>query len=226
MQHISHQFDYDLEHLFANLMHLGGLIESKCSAISHLLADSEDFLEKREERSNTEISAIAQFIQFDCERVLALRQPKASDLRFIKMVMTVSSELLRVNSSAKKVYKLAKEGHHQKHISLLTPVFLIGQSTLTQTLTAVVRKNTDDLFQLPQQEVLLEAACIKLEQLILEMMIEEPQSLPEHIQLLKALHAVNKIGRRCVNIAESAMYFLTGDRNLIQHRQYETRLAS
>src|SRR6478735_5019354 len=106
-QHISRQFNSDLEALKAHLLQMGGVVEQQLAdcvesleaADSHL---AQKVLAAEEHSNNFEIS-----IDEECTRILARRQPAASDLRMVLAVAKIVRDLERIGDESAKIAKMA-----------------------------------------------------------------------------------------------------------------------
>ena len=94
-KHLSKQFDTDLDSLSANLLEMGGLVESQVShamkAFSTMDAELATEVNNKEKNVNTfEIN-----IDGQCAEILARRQPTAKDLRLVMEYQNSLEEQIR-----------------------------------------------------------------------------------------------------------------------------------
>jgi len=113
-RHISRQFDSELQGLSSAFLALGGAVERQVSeALNALMeADSKQAQQVRQHRSH--IQQMREQIDEACLRILARRQPTASDLRLVISVCKAVIDLERIGEEAGKIAKraiaLAEEG--------------------------------------------------------------------------------------------------------------------
>ena len=98
-QHSSSQYNEELASIRSHLMEMGGLVEKQViDALQSLLqADSE--LAEKVLNTDDKVDDLEKVIDEECARVLALRQPAASDLRMIIAVSKTLSDLERVGAA-------------------------------------------------------------------------------------------------------------------------------
>lgn len=197
-------------------MEFGGLIEAQLQQISYHLVQVEEIPSPTFGFDHKIVAAYAMQIDERCERFFALRQPKASDLRFIKMVFHITDELSRAASANKKLIKLLRKSTPQKdqYLLVLSAALVLARKILNDSLNALARQNDSDLSQLYELHQALEVECHLAEQTILQRLIDHPVELQYQISILKTLHALHKIGRRSIDIMQSFVYFKTGERLL------------
>ena len=104
-QHIASAFDRDLEAVQAQLMKMGGLVEENIRLGAKALKTRDLELADTVRSLDSEIDELNEQINLDCARVLALRQPAASDLRTVLTVMRIANNLERIGDYAKNMAK-------------------------------------------------------------------------------------------------------------------------
>ena len=109
-QHIATAFDRDLEAIQALLMKMGGLVEENIRAGAAALKDRDVDQAEAVRRADKLVDDLEEKITQECARVLALRQPAASDLRTVLTVMKVATNLERIGDYAKNIFDLTKVG--------------------------------------------------------------------------------------------------------------------
>src|SRR5690625_2541204 len=102
-QHISRQFNQELEALKTQLMTMGGLVEQQVQEAIQALIDSDGRLAEKVRHREPDVNAMQLKIDEECTRVLARRQPAASDLRLVLAVIRGTSDLERIGDEANKI---------------------------------------------------------------------------------------------------------------------------
>jgi len=99
-EHISQRFNQDLEAIRTAVLEMGGIVEKQVSdavrslveansQIAHQVLVTEDLVDQKEK-----------FIDEECTKILARRQPAASDLRLVLAVSKIILDLERVGDEA------------------------------------------------------------------------------------------------------------------------------
>ena len=106
-QHISAQFDAELEAVKNHLLEMGGKVEQQINrAVDALLnrdsGEAELIISGDQEVNDMEVS-----IDDECARILARRQPAASDLRLVIAVAKLTTDLERIGDEAAKIARQA-----------------------------------------------------------------------------------------------------------------------
>ena len=95
-QHISQQYNEELEAVRAKVLQMGGVVEEqlKCAIRALVRADAElagSVIEKDDQVNSMEVE-----IDEECTQIMARRQPTASDLRLVLAVIKTINDLERV----------------------------------------------------------------------------------------------------------------------------------
>ncbi|KFI17843.1 transcriptional regulator PhoU, partial [Nitrosococcus oceani C-27] len=107
-EHISKQFDADLEEVRTRVLQMGGFVEEQIEyAIEALTSGNEELIDQVITRDHR-VNAMEVSIDEICNQIIARRQPTASDLRMIMMVIKTITDLERIGDEAAKIARMAK----------------------------------------------------------------------------------------------------------------------
>src|SRR5580698_9673300 len=102
-------FDQELAGLKEHLLRMAGLAEQSVAQALKALVQRDDSLARKVDADDSTLDKLEIEIDDRCIKLLALRQPIASDLRFITMAMKISSELERIGDQAVNIAHRAEE---------------------------------------------------------------------------------------------------------------------
>ena len=106
--HISRQFDTELEAIRANVLQMGGLVESQIKSAVESLLGGDVALMTRVIDDDHRVNAMEVKIDESCSQVIARRQPTAGDLRLVMAVVKTITDLERIGDEAEKIARMAK----------------------------------------------------------------------------------------------------------------------
>ncbi|MDA0954314.1 MAG: phosphate signaling complex protein PhoU [Proteobacteria bacterium] len=106
--HISGQFNNELGTLKNDILAMGGLVESQLSLALNALLEKNTEKALQVIKRDNEVNALELKIDQECARILARRQPAASDLRLVLAVIKINMDLERVGDEAAKIARQAK----------------------------------------------------------------------------------------------------------------------
>lgn len=106
-QHISQQFNAELEDIKNHMLEMGGAVEKQVTdaLLSITSADSGLASEVLVEENN--IDALEIKIDEECNLILARRQPAASDLRLVLAIIKTVRDLERIGDESAKIARMA-----------------------------------------------------------------------------------------------------------------------
>ena len=146
-QHISAQFNAELEAVKNNLLEMGGKVEQQMAqAVEALLkrdsGEAELIIAGDKEVNDMEIS-----IDDECARILARRQPAASDLRLVIAVAKLTTDLERIGDEATKIarqaLRLSEAGESPSNYTEIRHIAVSVSAMLRKSLDAFARLDVD-----------------------------------------------------------------------------------
>src|SRR6476620_1218884 len=110
-EHISKQYDHDLEAIRSRTLQMGGLVESQVrSAVAGYLTGESEPIEHAI-ASDAKVNDMERALDEELRTVIVRRQPAASDLRLIMAVSKTVTDLERIGDEAQKVARMARDIH-------------------------------------------------------------------------------------------------------------------
>ena len=99
-EHLSKQFDAELETLRSRVLEMGGLVESQIRRALDALASGDRSLSDEVIANDQRVNAMEVALDGDCSQVIVKRQPAANDLRLILAITKTVTDLERIASSS------------------------------------------------------------------------------------------------------------------------------
>jgi len=212
-KHISGQFDADLAHIRTQIMVMGGLVEKQLTdAISTLLNHDVSLAEQVIENDQS-VNKLEVEIDEACVKIIAKRQPTASDLRLIMVIIKAITELERIGDSAKDICQIAKQSFTQEQQDILTGLDAMGHNVITMlhdVLDAFTRMDLNEAVQVYKEDKRINQNYEMVIRQHMTFMMEDPRSIPNIITALNCARSILRISSRCQNISELIFYFVKG----------------
>lgn len=213
-QHSSSQFNEELASIRSHLMEMGGLVEKQViDALQSLLqADSE--LAEKVLNTDDKVDDLEKLIDEQCARVLALRQPAASDLRMIIAVSKTVSDLERVGDEAAKIARmaiqLAEEGESPRGYVEVRHIGNHVRTMLRDSLDAFARFDPDKAVEVAAEDNEVDLEYRSAMRSLVTFMMEDPRAISRVLNIIWSLRALERIGDHARNIAEQVIYLVKG----------------
>ena len=101
--HTDKAFEHDLAELREKLLRMGALVEQLIARSVRALTEGDAELAQRVRHDDTEVNRLELEVDELCRKILALRQPAASDLRLITTALKIVTDLERCGDLAASI---------------------------------------------------------------------------------------------------------------------------
>lgn len=212
-KHISGKFSEELSSVMGKVLAMGGLVEKQLADALMAIQRSDKELANRVLKNDTKINALELEIDGACTRIIAKRQPTASDLRLVLAILKAISDLERIGDESERIARVALENFNKDQEHLLVSLENLGQHVLTmlrQVLDAFARMDESAAFAVHQQDATADRQYEALTRLLMTYMMEDSRSIPKIMDVMWSARSLERIGDRCQNIAEYIIYFVHG----------------
>jgi len=214
-QHISHKFDEEMETLRNQVLKMGGLVEQQIvgavEAIQSMdVSDAEEIILKDHKVNALEVS-----IDEHCTRILAKRQPAASDLRMVVAVIKTITDLERIGDEAEKIAKMAihlseKDGRFSSRYAGIKHLGDHVRTMVHDVLDAYARLDVDAALKVVRDDEEADKEYQDLIRMLMTYMMEDPRQISEVLDVIWAARALERIGDHAKNIGEYVIYLVKG----------------
>lgn len=212
-KHISGQFNEELEQIRNDVLKMGGLVEQQLTNALNAVNNKDQSLAKRVLESDYLVNKMEVQIDEDCTRIIAKRQPAASDLRLVLAIIKTITDLERIGDEAKRIAKVALESFNKTQQEFLVSMDNMGRKAITmlnQVLDAFARMDVDAAFEVHKADKSLDKEYEGIARQLMTYMMEDPRSIPKIMDVLWSVRSLERVGDRCQNISEYVIYFVKG----------------
>ncbi len=218
-------FDQELSQLKDKLLLMSSLTEQNVALAIRALVERNNAAAVKVERDDDLLDKLELEIDSLGLRLLALRQPKASDLRLITTAMKISTDLERMGDRAVTIARRALELNTEPELKPLVDIprmAEICQSMIRDTLDAFVYQKTDLARQMPERDDAMDQLNRKVQADLTELMLGNTGAIVRALKLMRVAQSLERIADHVTNIAEEIVYLF--EARDIRHHQ-ETPVA-
>ncbi len=213
-QHISRQFNSEIEDVRRQVLAMGGLVEEQIAAALHVLIGRDATASAQIREREHQVNAAELAIDEQCAFILARRQPAASDLRLVLAVMKMLADLERIGDEAKRIAKLGEkllgeEGGEDLTASL-AELGQCARDMLRGALDAFARLDEHLALDVMHRDRRLDAIYRDLAATLVTRMQQLPGQIPTELDRLWCARSFERIGDRCKNLCEFVLYLVRG----------------
>src|SRR3989454_9803555 len=112
-EHLSKQFDAELEAIRSRVLEMGGLVESQIRRALDGFNSGDRATLDEVIATDHRVNAMEVALDGDCSQVIVRRQPAANDLRMILAITKTVTDLERMGDEAQKIARMAKSMHER-----------------------------------------------------------------------------------------------------------------
>jgi phosphate transport system protein len=215
-------FEEDLDKLRTRLIRMGSIVEEQVEFAFRALLEGNTALGQLVIERDEKVDALDIKIDSQCQRIFALHQPVASDLRLLLVALKLNNELERIGDMALDIARIAIEVPETRQLAHLVGLERMTKATLTMIKTSFDTFVNADA-ELAKHLLTLDATVDMLEREITAQLVELMQSdtrwiLPG-VKLVVILRALERMADHATNIAENVIFL--AEARLVRHRQLE-----
>lgn len=211
-------FDDELQHIKGKILHMGSLVEAAIKDSVTSLVERDNTLASTVIDNDHIVNTIDVEIDEESIRLIALRQPMASDLRLLTTAMKITTDLERMGDLAVNIAERALELNDEP---ILKPYIdiprmrEIAQGMTRDALNAFIRKDP----HLAKDVILRDDEVDRLKQAILRelatFMVRDPKTVSRAMKISFVAQYLERIADHATNIAEMVIYLVEG--KIIRH---------
>ena len=213
-QHISRQFNEELEDIRNKVLQMGGIVEEQLGRAVKALVEGDTKLAKQVVTDDYRVNALEVEIDEECTRIVARRQPAASDLRLVMAVIKTITDLERIGDEAKRVARMVEEELNGAMAEDVRPELEhmgnLVREMLRMILDAFARLDVESAVRVVKADNRVDVKYVSITRQLMTYMAQDPKSIPRVLNILWAARAMERMGDRCGNIAEYIFYLVHG----------------
>ena len=213
-EHISKQFDAELESVRSRVLQMGGLVEEQIvHAMEALMSGDMESIE-RVIVNDTRVNAMEVELDESCSHIIARRQPAAADLRLLIAIIKTITDLERIGDEAQKIARMAKLIHAAERMHMprmdLARVADPAVQMLRQSLDCFARLDVAAAMAVVRKDSEVDSAFLAIMSQLITFMMEDPRTITRSLEILFIAKAVERIGDHAKNMAEYVIYMVKG----------------
>jgi phosphate transport system protein len=214
-QHISRQFNQEMEDIRNKVLTMGGLVEEQLELAARSFMNSDLELAEKVIQQDELINNLEMDIDHECTETLAKRQPAAFDLRMIIATIKTITDLERIGDEAARIAKMTirleqTEYYHDKyheiqHLLEMVKVMVNG------CLDAYARMDVDEVVNITSKDQKVDREYASIVRQLITRMMEDPRNITRMLDVLWIARALERIGDHSCNVCEHVIYMVKGE---------------
>lgn len=212
-EHIVKSYEQDLARMKGLLTQMGGMVESQAANAARAVLEHNATAAGYAVEDDVAVDALEREITDFAIRLLALRQPVASDLRLIVSAIKIAGDLERIGDYAANVAKrslVLNDISSPFSMSGIGNMCRLVQENLKMTVDAVGEANADRAVEVWRSDIKIDDVYSAIFREQITYMMEDPRNITPCTHLLFMAKNLERMGDHATNIAETIYYTVTG----------------
>lgn len=213
-QHISQQFNEELEEVRNRVLAMGGMVEHQITSAVTALVEGDRDLADTVVRNDLKVNAAEVAIDEECSQIIARRQPAASDLRLLVAVIKTITDLERIGDQAERVahmaVRLAAEERPKNGYQEIKSLGDHVSRIVHEALDCFARMDAAAAVEVIKKDEEIDRAYDGIMRQTLTFMMEDPRSITRMLNVMWTARALERIGDHAKNICEYVVYLVHG----------------
>ncbi|WP_126975728.1 phosphate signaling complex protein PhoU [Frigidibacter oleivorans] len=213
--HIASVFDRDLEAVQAMIMKMGGVVEAQILDSAQALESRDAELAEKVRVTDRVVDELEERVNAEAARLLALRQPTASDLRTVLAVMKIAASLERVGDYCKNMAKRSHVLANMPSINgsgmALRRMAKTVEGMMKDALDAYIKRDVELAQDVLSRDQDVDQMYNALFREFLTYMMEDPRNITPCMHLHFIAKNIERMGDHATTVAEQVIYLVTGN---------------
>jgi phosphate transport system protein len=214
-EHTLKQFDAELEAVRARVLQMGGLVEEQIVRAMEALAGGNTQAAARIVEDDHRVNALEVAIDEECSTIIARRQPAASDLRMLLMVVKTITDLERIGDEAAKIARMTQliyeaDRRFVPRTNEIRHMADVALEMLRNALDAFARLDLTVAAKVVRQDERVDESFRGILRQLITFMMEDPRTISHSIEILFIAKAIERIGDHAKNMSEYVVYMVKG----------------
>jgi phosphate transport system protein len=211
--HTDREYEAELNRLHEKILLLGAKVEEMIAGSIRALVERDSGLARRMIEFDHQINRLEVDTDELCLRILAKRQPVASDLRFITIALKLVTDLERIGdlgvNICERAIELGLEPALKPYVDL-TRMAETAQGMVRDALDAFVAADAERARQVIDRDRIVDAYYAQAFRELLTYMLEDPHNIYRAIRAQAVAKYLERIGDHATNLAEMVVFMVMG----------------
>ncbi len=213
-QHISRQFNEEMENMRNKVLTMGGLVEQQIEQAAESFMSSDLGLAEKVILQDDQVDNLQIEIDQECTEILAKRQPAAFDLRMLMATTKIITDLERIGDEAARIAKMtirleSTEYNHDQYHEIRHLLELV-KDMIHASLDSVARMDVNDAVVITRQDQKIDQEYGSIIRQLITRMMEDPRNITRSLDILWTARSLERIGDHSCNICEHVIYMVKG----------------
>ncbi|MBX3130504.1 MAG: phosphate signaling complex protein PhoU [Polyangiaceae bacterium] len=213
LRHTDREYEAELRKLRESILLMGAKVEELVGTALKAFTTRDGPLARRTMGLDRDVDQLELDIDELCLRILARRQPVASDLRFITTTMKLVTDLERIGDLGVNVCERVTELVEEPPLTAVGTIEKMGEvasQMLHDALDAFVDSDAEKAEEVIERDSIVDATYAQLFPELVNVMMDDPQCVHRATRLQSIGKYIERIADHSTNVAEMVVFMVRG----------------
>ncbi len=213
MEHTARSYEQELAHVRQQLLLMAGRVEEMIARAGRAFSERDAELARKTIELDGAVNLAEIEIDELCMRILARRQPMASDLRFVTLAMKMVTDLERIADLAVNICERAIDLSELEPFVVHADIQKMGaivESMVKDAIDALVSRGADKAREVILRDEQVDQYYHRIFDELLEAMRTEPARMHALIHVQSVAKWLERMGDHSTNLAELVIFMVEG----------------
>ena len=213
-QHISRQFNEEMEDIRNKVLAMGGLVEQQVDLATKAFMSYDMESAETVVQQDQLVNELEKNIDHECTEIMAKRQPAAFDLRMLIATIKIITDLERIGDEAARIarmtMRLESSDYYQDKYYEIEHLLELVKVMLNGALDAYARTDVEEVIEITAQDIKVDREYTSITRQLITQMMENPRNITRALDMLWTARALERIGDHACNVCEHVIYMVKG----------------
>lgn len=212
-------FEEDLDKLRTRLIRMGSLVEEQVEFALRALREGNQELALIVMDRDDKVDKLDLKIDKQCQRIFALNQPVATDLRLLLAALKINNELERIGDMATNIASIVVVSPTAVQLANQIDMHRIANAAYTMlksSLDAFINNDPELAAHILPSDSTVDQLYDVLRNELVEIMVSDSTLVADGAQLLVGLYNLERMADHATNIAENVIFL--AEARMVRHR--------
>lgn len=212
-EHSDREYDNDLRRLREQLLLMSAKVEEMISGSMKALVQRDSDLAVRMIALDRQVNRLEVDTDDLCLRILARRQPVASDLRFITIAMKMVTDLERMGDLGVNICRCVIDLNDEPPLKPYVDIPRMAEEVQAMTreaLDAFVHRNAEQAKAVIERDDVVDAYDAQIFRELVTYMMDDPRNIYRATRVHSVAKYLERIGDHATNLAELVVFMVKG----------------
>lgn len=213
-------FNKEMNNLKENLLKMASLVDAQVARATQTLETGDLEISKGIKAKDNEVDAYDNLINTQCENILAMFQPVATDLRFVMSALMINNQLERCGDIAVNIAQRVKKTKGFHNLISESKIVEMGRQARLMVKDAIdcfVNSNTEMACKVLSSDEVVDKLNKETFQFLITKMQADNSLIEPASHLIVLARHIERLADHATNIAEDLVFFV--DAEFIAHKK-------